>query len=278
MKLLYIIVVFLFSSLSIYAQSEDSTTDAAKKTQVPVAVTFNSGLNYYGRTDSLKSKGIYPSVGINFKNGLYINSSFVFINNKAATNYAATIVEGGYEFGGSTHKFSGNIFINGFFYKQKTLVQSAVKATSGINLTWLSKAIDFNIGTDGKLSNDIDIDASFGLDHIIRINKVGNGIIVVDPSAYIYTGTQNFSKSYLQQKNVLFLPAGEQLITTNSKKFNILSYEFSMPVVYAIGKMKLIIDPAYTLPQNLITVPGHPEQSETGSNLFYFTTTVKFTF
>jgi len=37
-------------------------------------------------------------VGINFKEWLYVNSSFVFINNQLSTEYAAAIVEGGYQF------------------------------------------------------------------------------------------------------------------------------------------------------------------------------------
>ncbi|HVZ96485.1 MAG TPA: hypothetical protein VG847_06400, partial [Chitinophagaceae bacterium] len=248
MKFVYSFCFVLFAAVSVQAQLADSTAANSvvvkKKTQISVACTYNTGLNYYGRTDSLKSRGFYPTVGINFKNGLYLNSTFIFISNKAVTAYAASIVEGGFQFSDSANRWSGNIFANGFFYRQRDLVQSALKGSAGINVTRLSKFLDYNLTADGKLSNDIDFGASFGLDHIIRINKAGKGVIVLDPSAYIYAGTQNFSRSYLQQKSVWFLPAGDELINENSKKFNILSYEFSVPMIYAIGKIKIALAPA----------------------------------
>lgn len=284
MKLIYLFAIFCFTGLTVIAQSNasDDNGDSAatdSKTQFIAGVTYNSALNYYGRTDSLKSKGIYPFVGINFKNGLYINSSFVFINNNISTAYAATIVEGGYQFKNKSESWSGNIFANTFFYQNNNnLVQSALKGSAGINLSNLNKIININIGADMKLSDKIDYGGSVGFDHTIRIEKLGKGIMVIDPSAYLYAGTQNFTKTYYQKRNILFLPAGEEQVTTSSKKFNILSYEFSMPVVYALGKMNIIISPAYVLPQNLISLPGSPGLSEKGSNLFYVTSTLKFTF
>jgi len=136
-------------------------------------------------------------------------------------------------------------FCQYFFYQNNNnLVQSALKGIAGLILPIL---INFNInfGGDVKLADNLDLGASEGMDHIFRIEKVGKGVLVIDPSAYLHAGTQNFTKTYYQKKNILILPAGEEQVTTNSKKFNILSYEFSTPVVYALGKTNLILTPAY---------------------------------
>jgi hypothetical protein len=61
------------------------------------------------------------------------------------------------------------------------------------------------------------------------------------------------------------------LVSENVKNFNILSYEFSMPVIFAKGKFQALAIPAYVLPQNLVTVPGRPDLSERGKNMFYVT-------
>ena len=282
MKRFIILLVCCGFGGGLFAQSNDTTqkdSSEQKKTELVIAVSYNSGLNYYGRVDSLKSSGFYPTLGVNFKNGIYLHSSFIFINNAAYNGYAASIVEGGYQFKNKKESWSGNIFVNKFFYKDNTeLVQSALKGTAGINLAHLNKIINLNAGADLKLSDKIDIGANAGIDHIFRIEKVGKGVIVIDPSAYLYAGTQNFTQTYYQEKKLLFLPAGEEAITTSSRKFSILSYELSCPVVYGLGKMNLVLSPAYVLPQNLVTVPGRPDLSETGANLFYLTSTLRFTF
>lgn len=256
---------------------KDSTDPA--KTEFFISASYNSGLNYYGRTDSLKSTGYYPSLGVNFKNGIYLHSSFVFINNSAYNGYAATIAEGGYQFKNKKETWGGNIFVNKFFYKDNTdLVQAALKGTAGINLSYLNKIVNLNTGGDVKLSDKTDFGASAGIDHIIRVENVGKGVIVMDPSAYVYMGTQNFTNTYYQEKNVLLLPAGQEKVTVTETTFSVLSYELSCPIIYGLGKMNLILSPAYVMPKNLITVPDNPGLSERGANMFYLTTTLKFTF
>ncbi|MBS1567790.1 MAG: hypothetical protein JST39_25625 [Bacteroidetes bacterium] len=258
---------------------KDSIPAGSKKTEFIVAMSYNSNLNYYGRTDSVQSIGYFPTLGVNFKNGLYLHSSFVFISNALYSGYAASIVESGYRFGNRQKTWAGNIFVNKFFYKDNTdLLQSALKGTAGVNLANLNKIVNVNAGADLKLSDKVDIGASFGLDHIFRIEKVGNGVIVLDPSAYAYGGTQKFSNTYYTEKKFLLFPAGQDFVTTSGTKFSVLSYELSCPVIYGLGKMNLILTPSWVLPQNLLTVAGRPDLSERGKNLFYLSATMKFTF
>jgi len=278
MKQLILIAAYCLFNLALLAQQPDSSSADEKKINFIAGVSYNSALNYYGRTDSLNSSGIYPFVGINFKNGLYINSSFVFVSNALATQYTATIVEAGYQFSNEIGNWSGNIFGNAFFYKENSgLVQSALKGTAGINITRSGKVINVNVGGDVKVSDKLDFGASAGVDHIFRIEKVGNGVIVIDPSAYVYAGTQNFTSTYYKEKKFLFLPAGQEAITENSSQFNILSYELSCPFIYGLGKMNLILTPSFVVPQNLVTVAGRPDLSENGRNKLYVTATIRFT-
>jgi len=268
---------------SLLAQENDagqkkSGDTVAAKTEFIISASYNSALNYYGRTDSLKSTGYYPTLGVNFKNGLYLHASFVCISNATYSGYAASIVEGGYQFKNKQESWAGNVFVNTFFYKDNSeLVQSALKGTAGINLSHLNKIINLNLGGDIKLGDKTDIGASAGIDHVFRIEKVGKGVIVINPSAWGYAGTQNFTSTYYEEKKFLLLPAGQDTITSNSRKFSLLSYELSCPVIFGLGKMNLILSPAYVIPQNLITIPNRPDLSETGHNLFYLTTTLKFT-
>ncbi|HEY6900452.1 MAG TPA: hypothetical protein VI233_07410 [Puia sp.] len=268
-RLFYLVISSIISSA---AFAQDSTTHFS------IAATYNSGLNYYGRVDSLHSKGFYPSVGLTLKNGLYATSTFVFIQNSLTRQYAATLVEGGYNFNNKKNTWAGSLSVSKFFYQADvSLVQSAIKEVASFSLTHLNKVVNITAAANVKFSGYTDIGVQAGLDHIIKFPEVLGGVIVLDPSANIFAGTQNFTKTEYQKKNFLLIPVGEETITTNSKRFDILSYEFSMPVIYGYKKLNFILTPSYVLPQNLLTIPGQPGASERGAPLFYFTATTKLT-
>jgi hypothetical protein len=262
--------------LVLQAQQADSA-NAKKKITVTAGVAFNSGLNYYGRTDSLKSRAIYPFAGITLNNGLYLFSNFIFINNAVATSYAATTIEAGYKFKNKKGNWRGNIFGSRFFYNADVnLVQSVVKEQAGINLAHTNKVVSIYGGADAKFSNVTDFGTYAGLDHAFRIDPVGkSGVIVITPSAYAYFGTQRFTKTWLQEKRFLLFPVGEQTVTQSSSRFSIMSYELTCPVIYGIGKMNIIITPAYVIPQNVVTANGTTQKAD---NLFYSTATLRFDF
>ncbi|MDP4149605.1 MAG: hypothetical protein Q8927_20535 [Bacteroidota bacterium] len=275
-----VLALFVGCSCLAFSQEKDSA-ETKGKMHFTAGIACNSGLNYYGRVDSLHSRAIYPFVGLALHNGLYMNASFVFIDNSLQSHeYAATLLEGGYNFTDHKGDWAGSFSLTKYFYREDVnLVQSAIKETASASVTKLSKIIDVTLGLNAKWSDRPDAGAEAGLDHILRFPHVlGSGVLVLDPSAYIYAGTQNFTRTYYEQQNLLIVPIAEQQVTTNSRAFNVLAYEFSMPVVYGYKKFNLVFSPAYILPQNLLVIPGHPELSEQGTNLFYLTVSARFTF
>src|SRR5882724_10165034 len=98
MKKLKIAIIQLmllsFFSISICkAQTEatDTTvaaTDKESKFKLSPAVAFSSRLHYYGRTDSLKSSALIPTIVMQLGKHFSITPSFIFINNSQASfNY-----------------------------------------------------------------------------------------------------------------------------------------------------------------------------------------------
>ncbi|MES2003644.1 MAG: hypothetical protein V4450_03920 [Bacteroidota bacterium] len=256
--------------LPAFAFAQETETKTTQKNELSASVNYQSALHYFGRTDSLQSSGLFPSLGFQSAIGLYAQGNFIFVQNKSVPlNYAGTTIEAGYRFPQTDH-FSGNLFYTQFLYKDKsTLVQSALRSQTGINLNYLNKIININSGVDLKFSNKTDIGATIGLDHLFLFNKgMGVSAIAIDPSVYTYFGTQNFSNTYLEKKNLLGFPLTQQT-TTQVTQFNVLSYEVSMPVVFVSGKFNASVTPSYTMPQNLVTVAGRPDLSERGKNLFY---------
>jgi hypothetical protein len=272
------IVIFIFlTSFTTYAQQDSASNKG--KVQFKLGAYYNSHLNYYGRTDSLRSSGFFPMAELWINKSFYINAAPVFVNNKANSfEYAGTVATAGYLYS-EPDKFIANIYLVKPIYKDNSqLVQAALKAQVGTTLTWLNKFINITGGGDVKFSDKTDYGLTAGVDHIFRLELDGPSILVIDPTANLNAGTQQFAKTYYKNSSFLLFPGAEQVITESVNNFNILSYEFSMPVIFAKGKMQFLFTPAYVLPQNLITVPNRPDLSERGKEMFYATLGAKVIF
>jgi hypothetical protein len=264
-------VVFVF--LESVAQSDSTKA----KPQFKLGVYYNSNLNYYGRTDSLRSSGFFLVAEFWPAKNFYMTAAPVFVTNNATRlEYAGSVLTTGSRFG-KEKKYSSNIYIVVPLYKNNSqLVQSALKAQGVATYTWLSRSINVTAGGDIKFSDQLDYGVTMGLDHIFRLELKNNSVLVIDPSAYINAGTQQFVKRSYKQSGYIFLPPIE--VTEQVNRFSVLSYEFSIPVVFGHGKFLLIANPAYVIPQNLIKVEGQSDLSERGKPMFYITIGAKMSF
>ena len=269
----------LFLLFLVHAAGAQSDTTRTKP-QFKLSINYNTHLNYFGRTDSLRSSGVFPLAELWVTPKFYVNAAPIFVNNALQKfDYAGTVATVGYQNVGT--KWISSVYLTKPFYKESSeLVQSALKAQSGVSFTYRNKIINLNAGGDVKFSDKVDFGATGGLDHVVRIETKNNAVIVLDPSVYAYAGTQNFQQTYYKKnKNgLLLLPRNNQVVTEEVSRFSILAYEATMPIIYAKGKVMLIATPSYILPQNLITVPNRPDLSERGENMFYGTLTAKYTF
>jgi len=269
--------ILLFSAAYITNAQSDSMQSA--RPQFKVSINYNSNLNYYGRTDSLRSSGVFPLAELWITPSFYVNAAPIFVNNKIQSlDYAGTVATIGYQT--MTDKWLSNLYALKLFYEQSSLlVQSALKAQTGVSISRLNKIVNVTLGGDVKFSDKTDFGATAGLDHIIRIENKDQSIIVIDPSVYAYSGTQQFSKTYTRKKSdYLLFPGNSESVTENARKFNILAYEFSMPIIFVKGKVQVLATPSYILPQNIITIANRADLSEKGENTMYTTLGIKYNF
>ena len=272
-------LAFLFLLISLYGQAQpDSVKQAAgAKPEFKLGVYYNTNLNYFGRTDSLRSSGVFPLAELWFNKTFYINAAPIFVNNKQKSfDYAGAVATIGYRFTTDDKKMGGNIyFVKPFYEDNSQLVQSALKAQAAFTLSWYNKVLNLTGGADVKFSNRTDFGATAGADHLFKKQLGDKSVLVLDPSFYVYAGTQRFTETYYQNTGI---PGINQLVTKSTNRFTVLSYEISMPVVVGLGKLQLLAIPAYVFPQNLIVVQGRPDLSERGENLFYATLGIKMNF
>jgi hypothetical protein len=275
-----IITAMQFFSFNSFAQTQQPGETPAPSPAQPAAqpvvqktaVTFFAGaiyssrLHYYGRTDNEKSSALLPTLMLQFDSAhIYVSGTAVLLNNKEQTmDYAGTVAEVGYKFG-KLKGLNGNVYVNKFFYNTTQLPQSALKAQVGTNLSHLNKIINVTASASAAFSDKTDFFTSAGLNKNFKWKK-DKAVFVVTPTFLLNVGSQN----YTQLKDVN--------TNQNSKRFSILSYEINMPLIYARKHLYFIVTPSYVIPENLITVPGHPELSEMGSNLFFANVTVLYSF
>ncbi|RYY98940.1 MAG: hypothetical protein EOO11_06520 [Chitinophagaceae bacterium] len=267
---------FLFALLlaGLAAGAQDST----HKPQLKLSANYNSGLHYYGRTDSLRSSGFFPMAEFWVTPKFYVNAAPIFVNNAAQSfDYVGTVASIGYQ--NVTDKWITGVYaLKPFYEGDAQLVQSALKAQTGVTVSKLNRVLNVNASVDARFSDAVDFGASAGVDHIVRLPLQAGGVLVLDPGFTVNAGTQRYSRTYSKKQNgglpLLPLPGngnGGSTETRAENRFSILSYEASLPLIYARNKWMLIATPAYVLPQNLL--PG-----ERGDNLFYVTATVKYSF
>ena len=255
MKRIQIIILSL-SLLSFQFSFAQNDSTQKQKLKFKTGINYNSGLNYFGRTDSLKSSAVFPSAELWFTKDVYVSASPVFVNNAVQSfEYAGTVTSLGYLH--TTDKWITSLYILKPFYKQSSeLVQSTLKAQTGLSFSRLNKILNITVGGDLKYSDKIDFGATAGVDHLVRKQLKDNSVLVIDPSFYAYAGTQNFTNTYYKKKSgfLLFPGSAEQV------------------------NWMALITPSYILPQNLITIAGRSDLSESGENMFYATAGVKYTF
>jgi hypothetical protein len=274
-------IPIVFIMIAAFASAKGQTaTDSTKRTVLTILAgpIFAPELHYYGRTDSLQSSALLPTVYLEFDSiGLYVNATSVFISDKSQTlTYAGTITEAGYKFGQKVKGFGGSVYGNKFFYNNTSqLPQSALKEQLGINLSYLDKYVNFTASGSVAFSNTTDGFASLGINHIFKKVK-GKNIYLATPTFIANAGTQNFNSAFYQSGPIPIVPP--QQVIASSRRFTVLDYELSVPLIYARNHFFFIATPSYILPVNIITVAGHPELSEKASDLFYVNLTVLYSF
>jgi hypothetical protein len=279
-RTIILITLFILSGFSFIIQAQ-SEAENPKKTVATIigGVSYVPKLHYYGRTDQLKSSAVMPTVLVQFDSvGLYFTGSTVFTTNSTQPlEYAATVTEVGYKFG-KKQGIAGSIYGDKFFYQNKTLVQSALRGQAGLNLSHLNKVANVNLTSIAAFSDKTDFFASAGLEHPF-VMKTGQSVFVITPTAVANAGTQSFTNTYLKNNKFLGIPVSNQSTTQTTQVFNLLSYEFSVPMVWVYNNIFLVVTPGYVMPQNELTTSGNTEVvSRTGTNLFYVNLSLLYSF
>ena len=262
----------------IMSMAQDSTQTRNKTLSFSLGNFYSSRLHYYGRTDSLRSSAYFPIAELGIGPHFYINAAPVFvINHVSGFRYEGTVTTAGLRFQKPGEYLFHLYAVKPVYRDISALPQSALQWQGAASYSRYSKWLNFTAGVDMKRSDATDWGASAGIDHLFRKdwNKL---VLVVDPSAYVHAGTQRFTSTTYRKNGWLIFPGITEQVDQEVKRFAVLSYEFSVPVILAAGKWQLILNPAYVIPQNLVVPANRPELAEQGQSMLYLTAGARYRF
>ena len=215
-----------------------------------------------GRTDTVKTPIISPTMKYSFASGVYLSAGLDILPKQKKNKLDGGNLALGYDFDLSDDLSGGISYTKLFYAANSTQVSSSVSSTLNGNLDYdiadivtASVSFDYNVNKAGI--ND-DAVLNFGLSHdFIAEGIFGNkDFLLISPSVATNMGTQNFYDGYLVKKkfkNAKLNAAETKLFnsyTADLSQFKTLDYEFSLPIEYKNGPFIFHITPTYAQAEN----------------------------
>jgi hypothetical protein len=289
----------LFTSLffcnTLFAQQAITDTPAVNNTPASYAtagISYISNIVFAGRKDSVAVPYISPSIAYYHKSGFYSSGSLSYLSSATESRVDLFTLTAGFTY--EKKEFIAEINATKYFFSDKSSnVQSQISGYAGAYAGYNFKNI-ITLFTDASVTFSSKPDIFWGTEasHSFYADK---DRLKISPSAYINFGTQNYYNEYYSYRthstggngggtNGNGQGSGSTQTTatvsvTESKKFQLLNYELSLPVAYWFGNFKLFATPVYAIPVNpsAITVNGFTTK-ETLSNTFYWQAGVEYSF
>ncbi|RKR80898.1 hypothetical protein BDD43_1035 [Mucilaginibacter gracilis] len=297
-------LLFLFSSsVSLaYAQTDTTTTadtSGTEKSHLKIGVSYVNNSVYLGRTDTITTPGITPTISYTLKSGLYFSGAMDFVTNRKKNTLDGGNLEIGYDHS-FTDDFEGGLSLTKLFYNSNSTqvsssLSSVITAYADYDIAdIITPAVLLSYNID-KSSTGSDFIFSPNLSHDFDIEGIfsDNDFLVISPQAGLNAGSQNYYAGYLEKKNRISKKVANAVNAAYNSyydalgQFKLLDYEITAPIVYKNGHFRFSFTPTYTFAQNNLPQSTAAEKAitksiESGSpyksSIFYFSVGVSLKF
>lgn len=248
MKKLLLLIVLSFAAYQVslaqtQAETADTTSTTPQKTTLTLAAIYTSNANYYGQTADRRLPYILGNATLRFPFKLNFSlSSYKLLD--STKGITATIVGAGYDFNLAKNLTSSINYSHTFNASNSPLLQASNTDNASANLSyayWLTTGLtlDYAFGSQKDIFLTFSNSKQFSL-----WSFSNNDEITLEPTIEIVGGTQHFYQTYTKneqtkQKKLIGIIPIEQpqtkttTTTTDTTKFNLLSYNFSLPLAYS---------------------------------------------
>ncbi len=253
-----LLVTFIIAALQITLAQEtpkkaDTTKEEKKKTTFTLAAIYNTNADYFGQTAETKLPYILGNATVSFPFGISVSaSSYKLLD--STKGITATILGLGYDFTLAKNLKAGLNYSYIFNATNSPLLQAANNSNASANINykyWLTTGLT----ADVFFGDEKDVFLTFSNSKEIDLGSFSaEDIISLTPTIEIVGGTQHFYESYTTTQRqggrivggVFQRPTVNIATTTvTTTKFNLLSYNFSLPLSY--NRNNYMIEATYRL-------------------------------
>jgi hypothetical protein len=244
MRSAVICLLICLQTCALMAQTDDANDPKAAKTTLTLAAIYSNNVSYYGQSTAEKLPYVLVNATVRLPIGFYFSAGAYKLLNMGS-GISETDFGIGYEHD-FTDKFSTDVsYIRSIFPKNSPLLQAA--NTNNINLTpsytwpWFKSSLsaDYAFGQENDfflgITNSKDISLGTLFDEEDQLS--------IEPAIEVVSGTQHFYTTYQQEKikrnngkgkgaNNGKGQADTEVITIPKTSFNLLTYNFKLPLVY----------------------------------------------
>lgn len=284
--------------------AKSDTAKKAKKPTLEIKTGFVNNTVFLGRTDTVATPSYSLGLTYTLKCGLFFSGSVDYIPSRQFDKVDGGSLEAGYNF--DVDNLSGGVSLSKYFASfNSTQLISALDATASAELSYdLFEVITPSVHADyalAKSGDNNDFLLNAGLEHEFGFDKVfgAHDHLTVSPAFHINSGTQNFYSTYVVRKKASALKRllkaatknngkGVSISTSNGKrtttqtnstnKFQILDYEWSVPVTYTVKRLSFEFSPTYAIAVHKIYDNGTETTYLPNSSVFYFQAAVSYKF
>lgn len=263
MKLTLTIFATGVLSASCFAQA-DSTNAAAATDSIPSKATLTLGASYannasyYGQRAQESMPYVAASATYRLRSGIYFSGMGYKLLNDSGTTVSAASLGAGISFNLSKTLSADISYSHTFYPAHSSFLQAANADNVSASLTlenWLSTTAN----VDYAFGKTQDVFVTLGTSKFINLGSLFSpkDFISLTPAVDVAGGTQHFYKEYVTEKRLrdsllgILLPPilgggsdpDTETTTTETTSFDLLSYNFKLPLAY--NRASYLLEVAY---------------------------------
>lgn len=260
MRSLIVFTTVIFFSSFCFGQTDSTVVPATDsilpKSTLTIGAVYANNASYYGQKSQDKTPYAALAATYRFKSGFYVSGlTYKLLNDKSSSVSAASLGAG------VNFKLAENItadlsYSHSFYPAYSPLLQAGNADNASLSLThesWLN----INLSGDYAFGKANDAFATGGISKSINLFSIGKkDIVTINPSADVVAGTQHFYQTYVTEQKlrdsllgIILTPVtgtpsqGSNSKTVSKTSFDLLSYNFKLPLAY--NRSHYVLEAAY---------------------------------
>ncbi|HUZ60896.1 MAG TPA: porin [Hanamia sp.] len=246
MKSLILFIMLGMSSAFCFGQADNAANDSIPaKSTLTLAAVYANDASYYGQKALQKNPYVAVAANYQLKSGFYFTAQSYKLLNDNTSSVSAAAVGAGVNFKLGKKLTTDLSYSHSFYPSYSPLLQAANVDNASLVFSYDSW-IKPSLTGDYAFGKTSDAFVTGGLSKSINLFSISQkDIVTVSPSADLVAGTQHFYQTYITQKKlhdsilgIAPIPvlgnssSSSHADTVATTSFNLLSYNFKIPLAY----------------------------------------------